>query len=927
MRGATVVRGRNAEMTTLRQHVSDLRHSRGAVLLIEGAPGTGKSRLLDEAATLAREMTMRVGATAVQPEDSTIEFSTLLAALFDPRHPVLDRSAVAGIDAVADRRYWLADDLHALLRAAAAHAPIVVCIDDFQWSDSGTATALLSLPERLADLPIAWILSVRPGEGSHAVTTALDHLERVGARRLVLEALDAATVAQLATDILQAPPDRELLSLAAGVGGNPRLLVELLTGLRDEGSVVVRDGTAVRLHRRLPMDFRRTLREQLDGLSADARQVALVATALGRTFSFADLASMLQLPPAALLGPVGELISAGLIADAGEGLRFAHELVRDATWESIPSSTRQALGRQAVDVLSARGTLSIDVAGRFAAEAECDDDAIATLIQMAASLGSSEPAAAACLSARAVELMPPAHPLWGQAIAQGVSLLHAAGESGEGGALAQAALDEPRAAEQHAEVRLAVAGMFSISSDVRANAGWAALQLTELPPELSARHGARLACNLLGAGRTEQARVLIAQIESQVRAAGDPAACSSLELARSGLAYADGYFSEALRLAEAARRIPAGDDTWERVSDRWRCELLTVVGRFDDAVLLAADALAAATNDQQVWARHMLETWQGGQLLQRGEPARAISLLEGQFDVSAAGDFGAHEAAAVVALARAAIHTDDAAQSRRCAALAGQMLQRGSPCVQRHATWLLALQAMDERDPQLAHRWLSRQQGGGPDASEQRFPLDVTDDVFLVRVGLAVGDHALVNRAEQAVWQRAERNPGLTCIAAAAAHARGLAFDDARELEQAIELFAATPRILAQAAALEDLATLSAQDDGGPETNLLDRALVLYSEASATNDERRVRARLGSHGIRRRLVSTHRPDHGWRAMTGSETTVAELVATGLTNREVAQRLVVSPHTVSSHLRNVFSKLDVTSRGELALMARGHDKRS
>ena len=66
------------------------------------------------------------------------------------------------------------------------------------------------------------------------------------------------------------------------------------------------------------------------------------------------------------------------------------------------------------------------------------------------------------------------------------------------------------------------------------------------------------------------------------------------------------------------------------------------------------------------------------------------------------------------------------------------------------------------------------------------------------------------------------------------------------------------------------------------------------------------------------------PETGWEAMTDSELSVARLVAQGLTNREVAERLFVSPHTVSSHLRSIFAKLDINSRLALARIAAEHD---
>jgi DNA-binding CsgD family transcriptional regulator len=97
----------------------------------------------------------------------------------------------------------------------------------------------------------------------------------------------------------------------------------------------------------------------------------------------------------------------------------------------------------------------------------------------------------------------------------------------------------------------------------------------------------------------------------------------------------------------------------------------------------------------------------------------------------------------------------------------------------------------------------------------------------------------------------------------------------------------------------------------------LDRALILCTDAGATWDASRLRARMRGHGVRRRLPGASRPPTGWGSLTTSELTVAQLVGQGLSNRDAAARLFVSPHTVSSHLRHVFTKLGVNSRVELA----------
>jgi DNA-binding CsgD family transcriptional regulator len=76
--------------------------------------------------------------------------------------------------------------------------------------------------------------------------------------------------------------------------------------------------------------------------------------------------------------------------------------------------------------------------------------------------------------------------------------------------------------------------------------------------------------------------------------------------------------------------------------------------------------------------------------------------------------------------------------------------------------------------------------------------------------------------------------------------------------------------------------------------------------------------------VQRRIVSQPRAKTGWDSLTDSELTVVNLVAQGVTNRSVAQRLHVSPHTVRAHLRNAFAKLGVSSRVELSQLVRGAD---
>ncbi len=203
--------------------------------------------------------------------------------------------------------------------------------------------------------------------------------------------------------------------------------------------------------------------------------------------------------------------------------------------------------------------------------------------------------------------------------------------------------------------------------------------------------------------------------------------------------------------------------------------------------------------------------------------------------------------------------------------------------------------------------------------------MDVTDEVPLARIAMAAGDGELAACAVATARERRRLNPAVASIAGTAAHAQGLVTGDPGHLAAAVTCFEDGPRPLALASALEDAGkVLTGRGDREEGVALLGRALELYARAGASWDAARVRRRLRALGVRRRLTAMAPPRNGWSGLTESELHVARLVAQGLTNRQVAERLFLSQHTVSNHLRHAFAKLDVTSRVELARLAAIHD---
>jgi DNA-binding CsgD family transcriptional regulator len=924
----TALYGREPELTVLREALSALRSGTGVVVVIEGSPGIGKSRLVAEAMRMAGGMSMRVGLGEADPSEAVVELAPLLRALFDGAVPLLERSALPAARGGLEQRYWLLQDLESLLEGAAAVAPLVVCLDDLQWADSGTLAALRAIPARLESLPVAWILAARPTQPGSALADVVEQLASRGARRITLEPLTSAAVAGLASEIMQASPDPALLELAAEAAGNPFFLVELLRGLREERLVRIEDGVARLLEARLPKRVAAGMRHRLARLSENARQLAVAAASLGRGFTVGELASMLGTPAASLLTPLDQLLEAGVFAERADRLGFRHDIIREAVRDSTTVSARRALDRQAVDVLLAAGAIPVEVAAQLATSAEPGDEVAVGLLKDAAdALGPRDPVAAAKLTCRALDLIPAGHRVGGPLVATTTVLLHAAGKTDDAQAFARKHLRNVAPAAEEAAVLLSLASMFALSPDVRVEAGQRALALRDLSDEDRAKHQARLAYNLVQAGRSREAAQQLQQDRATIERAGDLAARSILRLAEGALQYVGGHFEDALAAHEQVMRdgFGPGEETREWVVRQWRSELLAVLDRFDESVELISMGIAAANRERQAFALDFFEIWRGRQLFQMGRLADAAAALEGRFEAD--GDMpvvGALYAAGVVALGRVAIHTGDARQRRETAALARMMLADGTPADRAHGGWLLALGAMADGKPADARAALDDAGAGSAGRITTLYPMDVTDDPQLVRIALAAGDSRLAADTVASAEERARRNPGIGSVRAAAAQARGLLDADAALLAEACLLFEDAPRPMALASALEDLGV--AQLRTGALTagvGTLGRALVQYSETGATWDAGRVRGRLRAQGVRRRLITSARPNAGWAALTDSELAVVRLIAQGLTNRETAVRLFVSPHTVNSHLRHAFTKLGVNSRLELARVVAAH----
>jgi hypothetical protein len=123
---STTIRGRDAELAALGAHLARVRSGSGSVLLIEGAAGMGKSRLIAEGVRTAERLSLPAGIGAAEPSESVAELAPLLRALFDGPGPLLDRAGLSSLDVAPEQRYWRLQELQSQLERAAMGSPLLI---------------------------------------------------------------------------------------------------------------------------------------------------------------------------------------------------------------------------------------------------------------------------------------------------------------------------------------------------------------------------------------------------------------------------------------------------------------------------------------------------------------------------------------------------------------------------------------------------------------------------------------------------------------------------------------------------------------------------------------------------------------------------------------------------------------------------------
>jgi DNA-binding CsgD family transcriptional regulator len=910
--------GRDAEREVLGDCLAATARGLGGVLLMKGPPGIGKSRLMEDARNVARRLGVRALSGRAHESWQAVPFAPLLEALFRDGGVILSDSVPTS--GGSDQAFWFTHELRDALERAAADGPIAVLLDDLQWADPPTLQAVRAVSHELAGSPVLWVLAMRSGENSPLLRGTIAHLERGGARRLRVTALPPGAIKAAVTGALGAEPDDALLRLAVRAEGNPFLVVELLHGLRDEERLCVQDGRATVTGTQVPERLTQFLHDRLERMAPDTRQILRAAASLGHHCTADQITAMLRMRPFQLVEALDAAFRADLLVEEGDRLAFRHDLLREAVLDTLPRTMRRALQREAAGVLLERGAPPVEVAQQLAECAEHgDQEAIATLRAAARDLDRIDSSTAADLLVRALELLRVDDAERGALVAETVIALHRALRSDEAHELAQRALGGALAPEEEANVRLSLARLTQLRPDVRAAESEIALALPDVSVVARARHRAWLAYNRALDGHARQARDLLS-------AGDDTGDLEARVLARTGeavLDLVDGSCVSALErvvaVDELIRETTWGPSPFAAVVAIHRVGLLGQLGRLEEA---RAAMLASIAEARRLRDARMVRVWTQVEGLLHAASGR---LAEARAVFAASTDTGLDAApgtyvgvARMLTLAQVAMHTGDAGLLRVAVPAARQVADDTSPMLRGIARWTLALAADSRGDARAAAGLFA------DDPLRFAMPLvpnSAACQAQMARIALAAGERALAERAAAAAERYARLNPGVPLIAGVALHTRGLVDGDPALLIEAVRVLGEAERPLLHAAAAEDAGVLLARAGPSAEAvELLDEAFNAFSSLDATTSMRRVGQQLRDLGARRRAPARRTAGSGWDALSDAELSVVRLIAGGATNRKAAEHLYLSPHTVSSHVRSAFRKLDIHSRVELAAIA-------
>lgn len=955
---------RAAESETVGQCVDRLRRGQGGTLLFRGPAGIGKSRMVREVLATAGLVEAVCAVGRCLDEASTPALRPLTEAVFDvsrraglPDTPELTpfRSALAPLVpqwrhlAVPPEDYehptlLLAEGLLRLLRAQAGDRPVVLVVEDLQWADGATVEVLEYLAYQVPREALLLVGTLRLEASADPTSPVAGLAGRLSARRLAsvleLRPLSRAGVADLVADLLGGDPvSAELLDVVVDrTEGLPFFVEELVVEAVTEGLVIPAEDGWVgvpRLAQVLPRSAVELARARLLFLPEQARRLLQAGAVWGRAFPPGIAAAVADVDSKA----VGELLRAArdrqLLEEFATGpmVRFRHALLRDAVVADLSPLERSNLAQRLLSVGDAAGVGGQHAAtiAALAVTAGQRDRAVRELVELARQDSAHAAFATAQVALRQAGRLAEGDPQRQADVAEAsVEVLVRAGRYEEAGEVGRGLLAELALLGAPAARRAAVA-LMTAQAQVGAGDYQRAGELVAEAAEQDAKTaGASLAAQIaltgghiaLLTGRFDEVPPAVASALAAAGSAGDvERQCSAIELEALYVRMRDpealpGTLQRMLAIAEAHRLAI------------WRVRALHELGGLDVDTTGRLDRLAEAERAaEQAGAIGLTARIELTKAFAFGIQFRREEMLAAASRAAELGErygLGLHP----VALAVSATAHGLLGRRSQLEALLGEATRRAGddPTVRaiageaRGVHFLLAERPVDALAALDAAVAAPVQVGSAGAPYWGLWALlhtvlgDGGDTRAVVRAGEASHKWwtvAILGFADAVDLGRGGDHSG---AAAAVADATRICAE-----HRSADWLAHLCRRLVGEAALAD--------GWGDPVAWWREAAEFFDQAGVQQVAAACRSLLHRAGAARRRRGGQGPAPEWlraRGVTGREMDVLALIGAGLPNREIAQRLYLSPRTVEKHVESLLRKLEASSRTQLAVSVQDLD---
>jgi DNA-binding CsgD family transcriptional regulator len=919
---------RDRELAALRGLVDAAAAGDAALAIIEGRAGIGKSRLIaagrEHAADggfrtlsargtdLEREFPYGVVRQLFEPLRATDPdgWERWLGGSAGPARSVFDDPAVDGADGLRDASFSALHGLYWLTVNLAADQPLLIAVDDLHWCDIPSLRFLAYLAPRLEGLPVLALAGLRSSDPGTDPALLADLASAPSTVLIDPGPLSRESVARLIEERLGSEPDPGFTAACfEATGGNPLLLGQLISSLDAEG--VRPDADQVDVVSAIgPRAVSRTVLLRLSRLSPAAVPTARALAVLGEEAELPVVAGLAEVAEAVVAAATAELVRADILRPEPP-LGFAHPLVLEAVYRDIAPAERELRHAEAAKLLAERGARADQIASHLLV-APCRGErwvaeALRTAGQEALRRGASDSAMA--YLHRALE-----EPAPDDMRAELLYELGLAEESTNGRAAlehlqrAHAEMADP---QQRAEVafRIAMTQLFVGEPDqavVTAQRG-----LDDLPDDMQDdRYRFRslhYALIYFGAGDPARLDELIPYRTEPPT--GGPGAKLLTLMTALAWGYANGPAEAVRNLVLDAIRDGTLFQMDGGMSPGAAGGTLTIA-EYLEIEAFWEERLADAHRRGSLFATLTAHLWRAWSQLQAGDLADAELSLEAGREGQRLWGLGVSAGTAQTAAIMAGILTQQGRIAEARPALESSPpepgVTYGSVLWRRARTGVLlgerryeeAIASADEMNVEwfknpVVNPWrsLKAQALDALGRTEEGIEL-TTEELALAR---EAGSRTAIGHALR-VRGTLRRDDGL---------------DD---LQEAIEVLAPTNARLERARTFHALGgALRRLRKPTEAREPLRRALDLATACGAAGLVEDIRSELAAAGARPRGTALG----GVESLTVSERRVAGLAAAGMTNREIAQALYVTPKTVEVHLSNAYRKLGIGSRHELA----------